>query len=79
MNMTPLKLDKYIRCVKRNGGEEWFAYSIVTAGWFPLPAKEAEWILSMLQDIDVDGVMAHCRANCYSDVGCDTEGVLFEK
>jgi hypothetical protein len=77
--MTPLKLDKYIRCVKRNGGEEWFAYSIVVASWFPLPAKEVEWILSMLQGMDVDTVMAHCRANCYSDVGCDAEGVLFEK
>jgi hypothetical protein len=77
--MTPLKLDNYIRCVKRNGGEEWFAYSVVVEAWFPLPAKEAEWILSMLHGVDTEQTMAHCRANCYKDVGCDTEGVLFEK
>jgi hypothetical protein len=77
--MTPLKLDKYIRCVKRNGGEEWFAYSIVVESWFPVAADAAEWILSMLHDVDAEQTMAHCRANCYSDVGCDEEGVLFEK
>lgn len=77
--MTPLKLDKYIRCVKRNGGEEWFAYSIVVESWFPITTDAAEWIMGMLLDVDAEQLMAHCRANCYSDVGCNGEGTLFEK
>jgi hypothetical protein len=77
--MTPLKLDKYIRCVKHNDEEEWFAYSIMVEGWFPVEVEKIEWILSMLLDIDVGQVMEHCRANCYKDVGCDEDGVLFEK
>lgn len=77
--MTPLKLDKYIRCVKRNGGEEWFAYSIVVESWFPVATSAAEWILNMLHGVDAEQMMTHCRANCYKDVGCDEDGVLFEK
>ena len=77
--MTPLRLDKFIRCVKRDDGEEWFAYSIMIEGWFPVETEKVEWILSMLQDTDVRQVMEHCRANCYKDVGCDEDGVLFEK
>lgn len=77
--MTPLKLDDYIRCVKRNGDEEWFAYSIVVKSWFPITTDAAKWILSMLLNVDVKQMIAHCRANCYSNVGCNAEGVLFEK
>ena len=77
--MTPLRLDKYIRCVKRNGGEEWFAYSIVVESWFPIVTDAAKRILSYCLDVDVEQMIAHCRANCYSDVGCDEEGVSFEK
>jgi hypothetical protein len=78
--LTPLQLDEKLRCVRRDGGEEWFAYSL-DEGWFPITAEKAEWILGMVPDIAVEQAMAWCRANGYKDVGYDpeTETVLFEK
>ena len=79
--MDPLKLDKFIRCVKRDDGEEWFAYSTEGKTWFPITAEKASWIFGMVPSLNVEKVAEYCRANCYSDVGYDpvTEEVLFEK
>jgi len=90
--MTPLELDKYVRCVKRNGGEEWFAYSTGASIWIPMPSDKICDIVAPLLGLllrikscdpsyGTETVLNWCRANCYSNVGYDSvmKEVLFEK